>query len=394
MSTERKTPKSIVQRFGLVPIILVGGGALVLILGGLLLHHAMAGVNDVALTSRPKAVTVMQVRSTTYRPMRRYVGTIEPWVSANIGPQLVSAYVETVLVRPGDRVKRGQVLATLDCRNTNALQKQIRMQARALAQTQAALESEAKRVTSLVDGGFVSENEVEQKSAESASKQAQVLALQAQLLGTDLQVADCILRAPFDGDIGDRLVDPGAFLKPGAAVATVVDRTTLRVTASVPESDFSAVSPQTPVTLRVLATGQLLGATITRRAPQADENTRTIHLEIDVPNRERLIPSGTTADISLEVGAPEPALEIPLTAASVREDKATIFEVKDGVARKAVAKLLGERQGRLYLDPALGQDVMVVTEGRSSLEEGEKVEAKVERLAPGETSLPVVSGNR
>lgn len=391
MSSERDT---LVRRFGLVPVILVGGGALVLILGGLLLHHAMSAVSDVALASRPKGVTAMQVRSTTFRPTRRYVGTFEPWVSANIGPQLVSAYVETVLVRPGDRVRRGQVLATLDCRNTSALQRQIRMQARSLAQTQAALESESRRVTSLIDGGFVSQNEVEQKSAESASKQAQVLALQAQLLGTDLQVADCILRAPFDGDVGDRLVDPGAFVKPGAAVSTVVDRSTLRVTASVPESDFAVVAPQTKVDLRVIATGQLLSATITRRAPQADENTRTIHLEIDVPNRDRLIPSGTTADISLEVGTPEPALEIPLTAASVREETATLFVVKDGAAHKVVARLLGEREGRLYLDPALGRDALVVTEGRTSLAEGEKVEAKVEHPASGETSLPVVGGNR
>jgi len=164
--TERKT---LTQRFGLVPLILVGGGALVLVLGGLLLHHAMSAVNDVALTSQPKGVTVLQARTASYRPSRRYVGTIEPWVSANIGPQLVSAYVDTVLVRPGDRVKRGQVLATLDCRNSSALSRQIRMQARALSETQAAIAKEAERVGSLMNGGFVSPNEVEQKTADSAS---------------------------------------------------------------------------------------------------------------------------------------------------------------------------------------------------------------------------------
>ena len=55
-----------------------------------------------------------------FRPSRTYVGTMEAWLSASIGPQLVSAYVDTVLVRPGAVVKRGEVLATLDCRDASA----------------------------------------------------------------------------------------------------------------------------------------------------------------------------------------------------------------------------------------------------------------------------------
>lgn len=375
--------KTLTQRFGLVPLILVGGGALVLVLGGLLLHHAMSSVNDVALASQPKLVTAVHGVPASYRASRRYVGTIEPWVSANVGPQLVSAYAETVLVRPGDRVKHGQVLATLDCRNTNALSRQISEEARGLAASQVAIQKEAERVGSLIDGGFVSANEVEQKTAESQSKAAQVLALRAQLLGTDLQVRDCILRAPFDGDIGDRFVDPGAFVKPGAAVVTVVDRSTLRVTANVPESDFDDVAPRVPVTLRVLATGENIRATITRRAPSADLGTRTIHAEIDVPNPDGRIPSGTTAEISTEVGTAQPAIEVPLTAASVHEDKASLFVIgKDSVAHRTTVKLLGEKDGQLYLDPSLGADALVVAEGRAGLLEGDKVSAKTDRAPP------------
>jgi membrane fusion protein, multidrug efflux system len=362
----------------LVPLILIGCGLAVVLLGGLLLHHAMASVNDVALAQEAKGVTAVHARAAPYKPLRRYVGTIEAWVSANIGPQLVSAYVETVLVRPGDSVKRGQVLATLDCRNTSALSNQIREQARAISATQKAVAKEAERVGSLMNGGFVSPNEVEQKSAESSSKEAQVLSLQAQVLGSNLQVADCILRAPFDGDVGDRTVDPGAFVKPGMTVVTILDRSTLRVTANVPESDFSMVPPTAPVALKILATGELRYATITRRAPQADETTRTIHIEMDVQNRDRSIPSGTTADVSIEVGNPTPSLEIPLTAASVREDKASVFVVKDSVVHKAVVKLLGEREGRLYVDTSIGAGTLVVSEGRSGLVDGDRVTVKTE----------------
>jgi len=93
----------------MVPLILVGGGLLVVLVGVLLLHHALSGVNDIALAQEPKGVTAVHARAAPYKPLRRYVGTIDAWISANIGPQLVSAYVETVLVRPGDPVKGQQV---------------------------------------------------------------------------------------------------------------------------------------------------------------------------------------------------------------------------------------------------------------------------------------------
>ncbi|HXJ18893.1 MAG TPA: biotin/lipoyl-binding protein [Polyangia bacterium] len=70
-------------------------------------------------------MTVVRAEATTYRPTRTYVGTLQPWVQASVGPQLVSAYVDTVLVRPGAIVKKGEVIATLDCREASAATKAI-----------------------------------------------------------------------------------------------------------------------------------------------------------------------------------------------------------------------------------------------------------------------------
>ena len=93
------------------------GLAVIVGIGAWLYVRATGSVNKVALASAPKRVTAVSAKATTYQPTRRYVGVVEPWVEAKVGPQLVSAYVDTVLVRPGADVKRGQVIATLDCRN-------------------------------------------------------------------------------------------------------------------------------------------------------------------------------------------------------------------------------------------------------------------------------------
>jgi membrane fusion protein (multidrug efflux system) len=363
-------------------LLILAGTLAVLGLGFFLVVRASARVNKVTLASRPKLVTVIEARAASYRPRRRYVGTISPWVEASVGPQLIAAYVDTVLVRPGDVVKRGQVIATLDCRNASASSKAITMQARAIQTEQEALAHEAARIAELKEGGFASPNEIEKHAADSASKEAQLMETQAKMQRATLEVNDCVLRAPFAGEIATRLVDPGAFVRPGSAVAMLVDRETVRVVAEVPEADFGVVGTGTPVRIRALATGQELQAKIARRSPAADLATRTVHLEIDVPDPQRTLPVGTTAELTIEVGQPSPATEVPLIAAAVRGKKATMYVVDaTQTSHKSVFRVIGEHGGSLFVDPSLRPGTRVVTEGRALLRDGDRVQAKLDAPA-------------
>jgi len=363
------------RRFRLV----VASGTLAVVALGLwLVFRAAAQKNDVALASLPKGVTVVEAARAAYRPFRRYVATVEPWIETKVGPQLISAYVDTVLVRPGDVVKRGQVIATLDCRNASAASRAVAMQARALQAQQEALAHEASRVAELQQGGFASANEIEKRSAESAAKAAELMETEAKMQRASLEVGDCVLRAPFEAEVASRAVDPGAFVRPGMPVATLIDRATVRIVAEVPEADFAVVAPGTAVSVHPLATPDVLEAKVARRSPAADGATRTVHVEIDVPDRARLLPVGTTAELTVEVGAPQPATVLPLVATSLRGDKATVFVEKDGVVHKATYPVLGERVGQIFLDPKLPAGARVVTEGRALLRDGDRVQAKVE----------------
>jgi RND family efflux transporter MFP subunit len=353
-----------------------GVGALVLVLSWMYLR-ADARTNKVALASAPKAVTVVEAQASAYRSTRRYVGTIQPWISARLGPQFTSAYVDTVLVRPGAVVKRGEVIATLDCRNVSAQSKAIAMQARALEAQQEALAHQATRIGGLLDGGFVSANELETKTAESVSKQAELLSANAKLAKASLEVDDCVLRSPFDGEVADRYADPGAFARPGTSIVTVVDRKMVRIAADVPESDFDVVAQNVPVQVHIIATRNDLAAKIARRSPAADESTRTVHFEIDLPDPERKIPVGTTADLSIEVGEPQPAVELPLVAAAIRGTKATVFVLEGDTVHKATVEVLGEGPGSLFVQGGLKAGTRVVTEGRSTLKDGERVTAQI-----------------
>lgn len=359
-----------------IPIVIGGGVALVLVAGALLVHRAESRVNDLALAAAPKPVTVVAAQAARFREQRVYIGTLRPWIEAQVGPQFISAYVDTVLVRPGAVVKRGEVLATLDCRNASAASQAVAAEARAIDEQQKAVADEATRMESLLDGGYIDPNSVQLKKADSSARQAQFAAQRAKLASSSLEVNDCVLRAPFDGEVATRSIDPGAFVRPGTAIVSVVDRSTVRMTLDVPEDDFGIVAPETPLAVHLLATGSTLRGAISRRSPSADPDTRTVHVEVDMPDPHREIPVNTTGEARVDVGAPRPATAIPLDAAAISGSKAALFVVAGGVAHKATFHVEGERGGTLFVDTELAPGTQVVTEGRAVLADGDHVAPK------------------
>lgn len=364
MNTSR--PKS-------VPVVIITGVALLLATGAVMIHRAEARTNKVALASSPQPVAVARATAAMYRATRTYAGTFESWVESSVGPQFLSAYADAVLVRPGAVVKRGDVLATLDCRNANAATQAVSMGARAIAAEQKAIADEAARVQSMLDGGFVSPDEAEQKSAHNAQQEAELAAQQAKLAQASLSANDCVLRAPFDGEVATRTVDPGAFVRPGTAVVTLVDRSTVRLVADAPETDFDILRPGTAVHVRVYATEQDVTGIIARRSPGTDRETRTVHVEVDVPDPHRDIPTNTTGEVRIGAGEPIPATEIPLSSGEVREDRAAIFVVEGNLVRRKTVHVLGELGGSLFVEPSLPPGTLLVLEGRELLQDGDRV---------------------
>ena len=361
-------------------LITIGTISLALVvMGGLLVRHAEGKVNRVPLSGAARPVSVVGAQGTTYSDSRSYVGAVDSWMEASVGPQYISAYVTTVLVRPGDHVTRGQILATLDCAHPNAASRAAQMQAQAMDHQQRATADQAAREAAMLKGGFIAPNQVEQTTAQSSSERAQVLETKARSLAASLEVHDCALKAPFDGEIAVRSIDPGAFVHPGATIVSVVDRRTVRIVVDAPEKDFNVAQVGTPVRIDVLSTGAQLVAAVTRRAPKADPATRTIHVEIDVSDPQRLIPTGTTAIVHMNVGQSVSATRIPLDAATQAEGKAKVFVVENNVAHLRQIPVLGERGGGLYFEPrALPANTQIVTDGRALISDGDAVSPHVE----------------
>jgi RND family efflux transporter MFP subunit len=353
------------------------GVLLVLLLGSALVWRAEAKANKVAMASSAKPVTVFATKGEPFQAVHTYVGTIRPWIEAKVGPQFLSAYVETVLVRPGAIVRKGQVLATLDCRSATAQTSAISSQAKAIASRQQALAHEATRTRGLLDGGFVSPNEAELITARSESEAAELAAQEANLAKSALDVSDCILKAPFDGEVSLRLVDPGSFVRPSAEMIRLIDRNTVRMTADAPESDFDVIPPGANVTVHIVSTNLDVPATITRRAPSADPATRTVHFEIDLDDSDRHIPVDTTGEVHVPFGRAVPATAVPLSAVTMSDSKATLYTVDGDTAHRHTLVELGEVGPNVFFGPeALQPGTLIVVEGRALLKDGDHVTSK------------------
>jgi len=370
--SEEKTPRP-APRVARAIALGVVGCALV---GGLLLLRQIRNQRSPSLAQQSKGVGTIQVQAASYRASSRYIGSLLPWNEAKVGPQFISAYITQINVRPGDIVHKGQVLALLEPEKARTRSDASAMQVKAFEAREEYLRKESDRIRGLLKKGIVSVNEAEKKLAEADSERAKVGAAKAELGSSSLEVEDSTLRAPFDGEIADRELDPGAFVHPGTSIVTVVNRSTIRVSADASEGDFAMLAPGTPVHLHLLATGESFDAPISRRSPSADGATRTIHFEIDLANPRDRIPASTTAEIFIESNHEQPALVLPVSAANIKGTNATVFLVKGGRAKKVVLAVLGEREGQIFVKPDIPVGSEIVLEGQSQLLDGDPVEAK------------------
>ena len=270
-----------------------------------------------------------------------------------------SGYVKHWYVDIGTRVKRGQLLATIE---TPELDQQLRQARADLENAEANLQlatTTAARWQHLLETDSVSHQETDQAVSDLHSKQALVNSSKANVERLEQLQAFERVSAPFDGVVTGRNTDIGALVQAGdnsgpkelfhmAAVHT------LRVYVAVPEIYAALVKngEQAKLTLDAFP-GEMLTGTIVRNADAIDATSRTLNVEVDVPNPSgRLLP-GAYAFAHLRVPPHPGSVTIPSNALLFRSEGLRV-----GVVRK----------GHVELTPiSIGQDYGSTVEVLSGL---------------------------
>ena len=261
----------------------------------------------------------------------------------------VNGYLADWKVDIGDRVRQGEVLATIDTPDLDAQLDAARAEFSASQAETKVRQADADFARSSYDRwrdspkGVVSDQEREEKKAANESSVAKLNAAiakaavdQAKVNGLATLTKFKNVTAPFDGIITERRIDPGDLVSAGSASNTtplfIIQQTDkIRVFASVPQAVAARLSVGSPVTIMTAdGTGRTFNGKITRTTGSVDPRARTMLVEVDLPNTDSRLSPGMYVRAEFEV-AQAPSVRVPAGAIIFRGKGPQVAVVgKDG----------------------------------------------------------------
>ena len=303
----------------------------------------------------------------------------------------VTGRLETLHVKTGDVVTRGQLIATLEHQQQNALIVSTEAQvasARADAERARAEMSNAEtnldRYRRLLDEGFSTQQQFDSMATAFASSRAgynAALARERQAAAELERVRsarqDYIINSPLDGTVlSDYSLTSGTMISPNSPIVDIADLSKLKASLRIPEIKIFAIQPGMDVILRfdALPDEEFLGQ-VTRVDPFVDPSTRTSSVEIELDNEatgNRLRPGmfGQAAIVESEFRN-----AILVTASAVQQvaDESFVFLESDGTARMQ-SVTTGIRQGNyLHVIEGLTSGDTIIVFGGANLNDGDRV---------------------
>src|SRR5215831_6748226 len=348
-------------------------------------------------------MTVMRVRHTSGSNELSLPGTIQAVTEAPILARS-DGYLKRRLVDIGDQVKQGQLLAEIDApeldQQTRQAEAAVEQAEAAVEQAQANLEqgkanrdlarTTSERWTALLKRGIVARQDADQYEAQFTAQQANVQALEKAVAAQRSNIAAAkanvarlqevesyrLVKAPFDGVITVRNVDVGALVSTGSTLLyRIAQIEKLRTFVNVPQASANSVLVGQAAVLTVSNfPGRSFRGTVTRTAKALDPATRTMLVEVDVPNGDGALFPGTYAEVDLSGSRPNPPLVVPAAALLFRNDGAQVAIVQPDQTVHLQKITVGRDYGdRVEILQGVAEGATIVAAPGDAAREGAKI---------------------
>jgi HlyD family secretion protein len=365
---------------------------------------AMFGKRETAatpfLTAAVDRGTVIQSVTTT--------GTLTAVTTVKVGSQ-VSGIIATLHADFNDRVKNGQVLATLDPTPFEAAVNQNRAQLERARVGALDAELKLKRQQALLAAGLSSQDQLDSAKALFDQAQAQVTELKAALERAETNLSYSVIRSPIDGVVVSRDYDVGQTVAASFQAPTLFtiaeDLTRMQLTCDVDEADIGQVKVGQKVRFSVdtFPEREFAGAVAQiRLSPKTTNNVVTYPVIVEVSNAELTLLPGMTAEVRIQVAEAKDVLRVPSSALRFRPEMVGVQSAggrPGGASPGAGPRGNGRPQGpggeargrssRVYLAPARPGEPPKAVEFSPGLTDGQFVEVREGDLAEG---TPIVVG--
>jgi len=284
-------------------------------------------------------VAVIEVKKATVPDVVEATGTVRAALSAQLASQVMGT-ITRVNVHESDRVRRGEVLVSIDEAQQQAAYISAKAGLQASQESIAAADADyaladatMKRYQMLYDKKSVSPQEYDEVKTKLAAAQARRDAAHAGRTQAEAGVSQAStsvgftkVRAPFDGIVISKLAEPGSMAAPGVPLLVVEDPSRFRLEAQVDESKMRVVKLGENVPVLIDALGdQPIEGKVMQIVPAADPASRTFTVKIDLPANPQ-IRSGLFGRARFPSGQRE-AIEIPKSAVLSRGQLQAVYVV-------------------------------------------------------------------
>ena len=301
----------------------------------------------------------------------------------------VAGELQGLSVREGDSVRAGQVLARVDASEYQSRLRQAQEQADASKAQVDIAQRQHDNNSALVNQGFISQTALDTSQASLNAARATHKAALAAVEVTRKTLDDTVLRSPMDGQVSQRLAQPGERVGVDARVVEIVDLRHMEMEAALAAADSLNVRVGQTATLQVEGSTEPVAARVVRISPSAQAGSRSVlaYLGIDNPGGLR---NGLFAQGRLHTGQ-RSTLAVPLD--TVRTDKPAPYvqTVQDGkvVHVPVVASARGEVQGEtLVAVTGLADKATVLRGSVGALREGMAVQLAAPAPLPAASAAP------
>ena len=293
----------------------------------------------------------------------------------------VAVEVRSILVREGDLVKAGQVIAKLDTLDLAARLDQM-TGARNSAQAQYEI-AEKNRSTnaSLLEKKFISQNAFDNVASLSSSNRASLDAAEAQVRMAQKGLRDATVVAPIDGIVARKSVQVGEKTQVDAPLFTIVDLDSIEMQAIVPAGEVASL--EKGMTARLVVDGmpdRAFDATVSRVNPATEPGTRSIVVFLTVPNPDHLLKSGMFANGSIRLGTGSARPTLPLVAVQSEAGMPIVWTIENGkITRRPVELgIRDETAGLVEIKSGVPPGAPVLVGKFDNLKEGGPAIAKID----------------
>ena len=305
-------------------------------------------------------VKVKTVEAGTFSNNFRVLGVIKPYASAKVSSE-EGGLIVSLNKDKGSYVSRGEIIARIKKDVEIAVYEQTEAQ---------------------IELARINYEKQKQLYEDNATTEIQYLTAkwqyEAAIKGQDVlkqRLKTGYIRSPISGVVDEKFMNRGEMSAPGSPIVNIIDISSVKVSAGVPEMYIMKIKKGQNVNISVdVLPGVNFEGKVSYIAPALQGTSRTFEIEIVINNRDKVLKPGMNANVQISEYTESNAVVIQQDLIIDYGEEQYLFVLDGDIARKRVVKLGGRNDNMVLIESGLNPGDILVTEGFQALKEGDKVQ--------------------